>query len=216
MSAYRIEGVIWDIDGTLVDTIPMIVSALQVTIEDFTGTAHTDDEIVAMFGPTEEGVLRNAVGDAWPRAMERFLDAYEGAHDAVPEFDGVRQVIEALHVRGVAMAVVTGKGERSAAITIDRLGLAHVFDEISSGSMEGQVKERGIRSIVERWGLAPWTVAYIGDHPADVRDARAAGVVAVTAAWNPDADLALIEPLRPDVILHSTAELASWMDAVTS
>ena len=194
----------------------MIVTALQDTIEAYTGATYSSAEIQAMFGPTEEGVLRNAVGDAWPEAMERYLVAYHDAHDDIDGFDGVRSVIEQLEARDIVMAVVTGKGMRSAEITIDRLGYAEVFDEISAGSMEGQVKEIGIRRIVERWGFSPRRVAYIGDHAADVRDARAAGVIAVTAAWKPDIDLAPILPLEPDVVLRSTDELAVWIDAVTT
>ena len=216
MTRRAIDGVIWDVDGTLADTIPMIVTALQDTIAAHTGATHTAAEIRAMFGPTEEGVLRNAVGEAWPEAMEQFIAAYDTAHDGVDGFTGVRTVIERLDARDIAMAVVTGKGARSAEITIERLGYAGVFDEISAGSMEGQVKEVGIRRIVERWGFESRRVAYIGDHAADVRDARAAGVVAVTAAWAPDVDLAPILPLNPDVVLHSTDELAVWIDAVTT
>ena len=216
MTEFHIEGVIWDIDGTLADTIPMIVTALQDVIAGYTGEHHSSAEIQALFGPTEEGLLRNQVGDDWPEAFEQFLAAYSDAHADVGGFPGVHTVIDRLAERAIPMAVVTGKGEHSARITLERLGYGDTFDEISAGSMEGQVKEVGIRRIVDRWGIPPQHVAYIGDHAADVRDAHAAGVVAVTAAWKPDVDLEPIIPFGPDVILHTTDELADWIDAVTT
>ena len=206
-----VRAVIWDVDGTLADTIPLIVSSLRVAIIEHGGPEMTDDEITALFGPTEEGVLRNLLGDAWEPAIETYLREYEDGHDVgVLSFNGVANVVRDLQRRGVPMAVVTGKGERSARITLEQLGYRDVFETVASGSMGGAVKAEKISAIVAAWGIDPADVAYVGDHPADVRDSRTAGVRSVVAAWKPDARPDEMAALHPDVLLLSEADLEAW------
>ena len=204
--------VIFDLDGTLADTIPLVIDVLRDVIVEHGGPEMTDHEITSRFGPTEEGMLRNLLGDGWKPAIEAYLRAYESAHDRdVLSFDGVAAVVRELEARSVPMAVVTGKGARSAAITLRKLGYESAFETVASGSMDGGVKAEKIASIVDGWGVDPSEVAYIGDHPADVRDSRIAGVVSVVAAWKPDARPAEMAALEPDVLITSQDDLAAWV-----
>lgn len=111
------------------------------------------------------------------------------------------------------MAVVTGKGERSARITLDAFGLARFFDPILGGSIDGPVKVGRIGDVVAAWGVPPRRVAYIGDVVGDIETARAAGVAAIAAAWKPGADIPLLEAARPDEILSSILALQDWVEA---
>jgi phosphoglycolate phosphatase-like HAD superfamily hydrolase len=209
-----IRGLIWDVDGTLSDTIDLCVEGLQVAIEEFGGRSYTKREIIGMFGPTEEGILRNVVGDAWPDAIATYLRVYKRGHDDggvwYPE---IIDVVSELRMADVPMAVVTGKGESACAITLATLGFEGVFDPVACGSMEGSVKAVEISKIVEAWGFDSSAVAYIGDSPSDIDDSHAAGVVAVAAAWKSDADLSQLVPRRPDVVLPDARALRGWIDA---
>lgn len=206
----RIEAIIWDVDGTLADTLDLCASALGTAIESHGGPALTKQEIFSRFGPTEEGVLRDEVGDRWVDAIEVFLDEYRAGLDGT-EFREVNQVVRALADAGVPQSVVTGKGARGAAITLDVLQLSGVFEEVAAGSMDGSVKSDEIARIVSAWSIPPRRVAYIGDAPSDIQSSREAGVVAVAAAWKSGADVEHLASLGPDVLLRSEVDLVDWV-----
>ena len=90
-------------------------------------------------------------------------------------------------------------------------GVGQHFDIVESGSPEGSVKPEAIRRIVEHWNLDPETVAYVGDAPNDVSEARAAGVIPLAAAWAATADRAALESRDPAAIFTAVAELADWI-----
>lgn len=206
-----ISGIIWDVDGTLADTLDLCISALGVAITRYGGPQLTPDEIRGRFGPTEEGVLRNEVGDAWQDAMELYLAEYQAGHGGA-HFPTVNEVVRMLGRAGIRQAVVTGKGARSAAITLEAIDLADVFEEVAAGSMDGSIKTVEIARIVDTWGLAPPNVAYIGDAPSDIRHSREANVVAVAAAWKPGIDAEHLSGLDPDFLLTSESELVEWVE----
>lgn len=208
-----VSAVIWDVDGTLADTLDLCVEALQIAIRQHGGPDLTSDQVRSRFGPTEEGILASEVGDRWPDAMETYLDIYESHHNgSALTFERVRETVLELAAAGVPMAVVTGKGGRSARITIEHVGLSEAFDAIEAGSVHGSIKAAAIRSTVERWGVDPGTVAYVGDVPSDVDHARTASVVAVSAAWKPDAEPDALAERSPDFLLRSESELSTWAD----
>lgn len=122
--AMGIRGVIFDLDGTLADTIPVCISAFRSTFERYSSRRWDEEEIKALFGPTEEGSCRRAVPDQWQGCLEAYLEAYEKAHaDLTEPFPGIIDALRLLRERGVSAAVVTGKGPASALISLERLGL---------------------------------------------------------------------------------------------
>lgn len=207
-----IAAIIWDVDGTIADTIPLCVSGLRVAIVEHGGPELSDQQVVERFGPTEEGVLQNEVGDRWPEAIERYLELYRQGHSGGDVgFEGVSELIVELAEDGVPMAVVTGKGERSAEITIEALGLGGVFTEVAAGSMSGPIKEHEIRRIVNGWGLPPASVAYVGDMPSDVDASTAAGVVPLIALWNGSMDRGGFPSVHPAQIFDEAEALREWL-----
>ncbi|HMM40418.1 MAG TPA: HAD hydrolase-like protein [Thermomicrobiales bacterium] len=206
-------GVIFDLDGTLADTLPVCCAAFRPVLLDITGKAYSDREIMALFGPNEEGILQRLAGEAWPAALERFLAEYESHHDACrAPFPGIDDVLGRIDQRGARLAIVTGKGAGSAAISVRRLGLGRYFDLVVSGSSEGVVKADQIRDIAESWGLPAEQLAYVGDTAYDMDHAHAAGAVAIAAAWAETADRQALAATRPREMFATIAELAGWVE----
>jgi phosphoglycolate phosphatase/pyrophosphatase PpaX len=209
--------VIFDFDGTLADTVPVCCAAFRAAVRRHTGREFSDAEIVARFGPSEEGIIRDLVGDGWERCLAAYLDAYEHEHAACPAaFDGLAALLDDLRRRGVRLGLVTGKGARSAAISLRLLALDGTFDAVETGSPNGAVKPAALRRIARGWAVAPSRVAYVGDAPSDIHDARDAGLVPLAAAWAPAADRAALLAARPRATFTSVDQLATWIEQQVS
>ncbi len=207
-----IRGIIFDFDGTVADTIPLCCSAFREVAKHQLGRDYSDAEIVGMFGPSEEGIFQRIAGDRWESCIEDFLTVYERDHvSLVTLFPGIPELLSQLVGHRVPIAIATGKGAGSAAISLRILDLKQHFDIVESGSPEGSVKPEAIRRIVHRWDLDPTTVAYVGDAPNDVSDARAAGVVPLAAAWAATADPAALQDRGPAAMFSSVVELTDWI-----
>lgn len=203
---------IFDFDGTLADTLQLCCDTFREVAQRQLGRDYTDVEIMAMFGPSEDGIFQQIAGERWRDCQDDFLAVYERDHAASARlFPGVPELLAVLAERGIPAAIVTGKSAASAAISLRLLELDQHFDTVESGSPEGSVKPVAIRRIVERWNLDPATVAYVGDAPNDVTEARAAGVIPLAAAWAATADRAALEARKPAKIYTSVSALNEWI-----
>jgi phosphoglycolate phosphatase-like HAD superfamily hydrolase len=206
-----IAALIFDMDGTLGDTIPSILLAFRETFARFTGRIYTDDEIVAMFGPSEEGIIRHYVpSDLYEPALQYFLDRYADLHADQP-FPGIRELMSHLQERGVRMAVVTGKGPRTAAISMRVYDLERYIDRLETGSAHGAVKPQLIRRVLDCWGLPAHQVAYVGDARSDMADALTVGVLPLGAVWSQPGSITEADtPYR----FTSVESLKQWLESV--
>ena len=97
-------------------------------------------------------------------------------------------------------------------MSLEFFGVDGWFRSVEGGSINGLVKTARIAGIVAEWGLEPAEVAYVGDNRLDVGEARAAGVVAVSAAWSEFAELEVLRAAGPDVLFESVADFAAWLE----
>ena len=180
----QLLGVIFDFDGTVADTLRLVISGFQEAVASVGGLSLSDQDVYAYFGPTEAGMLRRAVGDRWEEAYRTYLRAYERDHGAYDHlFEGIPSIIAMLKSRGIRVGLVTGKGRDSARISVARTGLDVHLDAFVTGSDDGLVKAAGIRQVLGSWGMDPMNAAYVGDTPDDMHSALEAGVVALGAGW---------------------------------
>jgi phosphoglycolate phosphatase-like HAD superfamily hydrolase len=206
-------GVIFDLDGTLGDTLPVCFAAFGDTFSTFLGIDYTDAEIRAMFGPTEEGMLAERVPDAAAEALAHYLAGYAANHHLCPApFDGVVELLDALDDRRVPVAVVTGKGPHSTRISLDTWQLTARFDRIEPGGDHGPIKAERMAAVVSGWEVDPANVVAVGDVPGDVTAGRLAGVVPVAAAWSPLADGAALRATDAEAVFDRVADFAAWLE----
>lgn len=210
----QISGVIFDLDGTLGDSVPVSVEAIIRAVAAFSGKTYTYDEIVARFGPTEQGILRQLVPEQDLEASyQRFLQEYETLNQQgdYGVFPGIPEVLELLRAHQVPTAVVTGKGPDSARISLRYFGLTDAFEFVEAGGPEGPIKDVCIRKVAADWGVPLDEIIYVGDGSADVDLSRKAGVQPVSVAWagtEPIADLAAKNPYR---LFTQVEDLRAWL-----
>jgi pyrophosphatase PpaX len=209
----KLDGVIFDLDGTLGDTLPVCFAAFRRALEGFSGRHYTDEEIAGLFGPSEEGMIQRMVPDGWQACLEAYLAAYEEeSARSARLFPGIETALRLLRDRGVALAVVTGKGADSAAISLKHLRLAEFFDVVETGSPDGSVKPLAIRRVLAKWGAAAERVAYVGDVPTDMEAAKEAGVIPLAAGWAATSDADTLSALSPLETFRDVREFIAWIE----
>jgi phosphoglycolate phosphatase-like HAD superfamily hydrolase len=208
----RLDGMIFDLDGTLTDTFDVCFLAFREALQPFTGQSFTDEQIMARFGPSEEGMFRRWVPDRWEDCLQVYLTAYEREHRRIGRtYPGVETALGLLKDSGIRLGVVTGKGPQSATISLAQLDLAAHFDRIETGSPEGNVKVRCIERIVTRWGVPPNRVAYLGDVVSDIEASRTVGAIPLAAAWDERADANALRSRNPLAVFHTVPQFIDWI-----
>ena len=208
----KLKAIIFDLDGTLGDTLPVCIAASRHAFERFLGRRFTDEEIIATFGPTEDGAIQRLIPDRWQAALQAYLEEYERGHgQCAAPFAGIEDALRVLKSRQVRLAIVTGKGAGSAEISMKYLGLARYFDVVETGSADGPIKPRAIEKVLATWDIAPEDAAYVGDTAYDMMAAAEVGVVALGAGWARSSTLGASGPLSAHVIFNSVDDFISWI-----
>jgi pyrophosphatase PpaX len=205
--------VIFDMDGTLTRTNELIFESFNHISEKYTGKRMTPPEIIALFGPPEEGGLTKIVGaGAAPAALDELCDYYQKHHSRLAALHpGIEEILRFLKDRGLRLAVFTGKGRRTAGITLRELGIESYFELVVSGSdvVRHKPHHEGILRVIEHFQIAPSDVLMVGDAPGDVTASRAAGVKVAAVLWDTyDSERTL--SAGADYVFHRVCELSDW------
>lgn len=190
----------FDLDMTLVDSRPGIAACLRALTEE-TGVHVDADLAVTRLGPP----LRTELAEWFPPdGIEAAVTAYRGLYPSYaitcsPRLPGAAEAVAAVRSRGGRVVVVTAKLGRLAGLHLDHVGIA--VDEIA-----GDRFAEGKSAVLAECGIA----VYVGDHVADMRAARAAGVTAVGVPTGP----CTVDDLRgagADVVLRDLREFPAWL-----
>ena len=183
------RAVIFDFDGTLLDTFPAIAAAFNAALTPIFGRSYTDAEVISHFGPPDEGMIANALADrareVYDAAIARYFAAFTLADKPIQPFPGITEVLDELASRQIPLGIMTGKGRRAAEITLQRLGWHSRFGTIITGDdAKAKPAPDGPLLAARELNIAPELCVYVGDSPADMSAARAAGMTAVVAGWH--------------------------------
>jgi 2-phosphoglycolate phosphatase len=215
------RAIIFDLDGTLADTFPLIVAAWNAAVTPHTGQTYSDADVIARFGIPDPQMIRRELADrggaACEQAIEIYHQHYEQRHaDVVKPFDGITEMLEALRRRDVPLGVMTGKGRRSARITFDSLGWSHLFQSVITGDdvMEQKPHPSGPLAVARALRVQPGQCAFVGDSPADIGAGKNARMITVAAGWHP-VYLEVIRAMEPDVWAETPADVVRLAGAGT-
>ena len=178
---------LFDLDGTLVDTVPFILACVRHTFEEY-GTGPTDAEWTAGIGTPlgiQLGQFARRPEDV-PALLERYRVYWNAHHDASTKtFPGARETVEALAAGGHPLAVVTAKTVHGAVRTLAHTRLLPFMGAVIGADSCARCKPHPdpVLLALERLGAAPGRAVLLGDSSHDLASARAAGVLALGAAW---------------------------------
>lgn len=208
------NAVLFDLDGTLADTVEMILRCYRHTMRTHLGDPLPDERWLSTIGTPLRDQLRDfARSEDEARAM---LDTYEthqrSIHDRhVRPFEGAVETVEELRRRDIPLAIVTSKRREMALRTLEACGLGPHFEVVVTASdvTAGKPDPEPVRKALEALDVTPdKSVLFVGDSPYDIRSGRSAGVRTAGALWGPYARSQL-EDAGPDHLLESVTEVVS-------
>ncbi|HSM60747.1 MAG TPA: HAD-IA family hydrolase [Longimicrobiales bacterium] len=209
--AERWDAVLFDLDGTLADTVELILRCYRHTMLVHRGETIPDERWLATIGtPLREQLAAFATGpDEVALMAETYVAHQLEIHDRmVTPFPGAVELVGTLRASGVRIGVVTSKRRGMAVRTLERCGLGGAYDVLIGADDVARPKPdpepvRAARAHLGLDGDDPGRTLFVGDSPFDLRAGRGAGARTGAALWGPYARSSL-EPEAPDY----------WLDAL--
>lgn len=215
-----LPALLFDLDGTLIDSIELILGSARHAFIGFQGATPTDDEWRATIGRPLQRVLMDFANSDQAEA-DRLLGRYREYqlmhHDRlVRAYDGVVATLHQLAAAGHPMAVVTSKSDW---IAVKGLELAGLYDILSVVvGCDTCVNHKPHPEPVERalalLGASAANALFVGDSPHDIESGRAAGVFTVGVTWGAFAH-GEMEACGADAVIHDIVELPAVIDGFT-
>ncbi len=209
MTPPRWPTVLFDFDGTLADTIPLIVESYRHTLAVSGLPAVIDREIRGWIGRP----LLPVFEEGYPGRGEELTATYRGwnlAHhdELIAPVEGIGGVLEALRGAGVPIAVVSSKKAETVRLGLRAVGLDELIS-VAAGMDETSRHKPDPEPLLyaaAALGVEAGGCAYVGDAGVDIAAARAAGMGAVGVTWGA-ASRAELEAARPDALADTVADL---------
>jgi pyrophosphatase PpaX len=206
----RFETVLFDLDGTVVDSGAIILASMRHATREVLGRDYSDKELLQTVGGPGLEAQMHALA---PDQVERLVDVYrahnEPLHDELEACVGMEDVLLRLHEEGRRLGIVTAKRRSTVDLAFARVPLGHLFETVVGGDETERHKPDPAPLLLaaERMGAEPVDTAYVGDSPFDVRAAKAAGMFAVAVTWGRIHERERLEAEEPDAIVDTAEEL---------
>jgi len=209
----KFKGIIFDIDGTLTSTNELIFASFNHITEKYLAKTYSTDEIIDLFGPTEDKILTDICGDNSEIAKKDYYDFYTNNHHMADLYPGIKDLLSHLKRKNILLSIYTGKGRKAAVITLQKLGIHDYFDFIITGDdvIEHKPSAEGINKFVQKFKLEKGQVLMVGDSPADIKASHAAGVKVASVLWDSYAKEKVLQ-LKSDFVFLSVEELRKFLE----
>ncbi len=207
------EGIIFDIDGTLTSTNELIFATFKHVTEKYLNKIVTNEEIISLFGPTEDVILKEWMKEDYEDARKDYLAFYEAKHHVMADvYPGIKEALLYIKSKNIPLSIYTGKGRGSTDITLKKIGVYDIFDLIVTGDdiEDHKPSPEGIDLFVQKFNLNRDKVLMIGDAPADVIAARNAGVKIASVVWDSYAKEKILE-MNSDYLFETVDELMKFL-----
>lgn len=202
--------VIFDFDGTLADSGPWMVRALNEAAPRFGYRTADDAEIEAFRGMDNRAIMRAVGLPLWKLPfIAHYIRGQAERAPPPPLFDGVAEALARLHAAGVRLAIVSSNSER---VIRRALGPHAALIETFACSAGLFGKAPKFRLVLHRARVAPKDAIAVGDEARDIEAARQAGIACAGVAWG-YALPSLLAAHKPDMMFANVAEMAAQLGA---
>jgi pyrophosphatase PpaX len=204
----RYPVVLFDLDGTVIDSGAIILASMRHAAETVVGGEWTDAELMkAVGGPGLEAQMV----ELDPHRVDELVRVYrahnEPLHDTLECCAGMDVALAELKERGHRLGIVTAKRRSTVELAFARVPIEHLFETVVGGdeTAEHKPSPEPLLLALERLGASPGETAYVGDSPFEMEAAKAAGVAAIGVSWG---RIHTADKLtHADTVVHTADEL---------
>ncbi|HEY7761052.1 MAG TPA: HAD-IA family hydrolase [Burkholderiales bacterium] len=219
MTARRFELLVFDWDGTVVDSAAHIAASIQAACADLGLAVPGEERARYIIGLGLQDAMQHLLPELpvadYPRLAERYRHHYLAGNEKVVPFGGVREGLARLHAAGFLLGVATGKSRRGLDQALRDTGLHGLF-HASRCADEGFAKPHPdmLLFLMNRLNVAPARTLMIGDTTHDLEMARNAGVPALAVSYGAHAE-AQLTGLAPLACVRCFDDLMAWLETNT-
>jgi len=207
------KAIIFDRDGTLFDSLPVILRSFNYGIEPFTSKRPAPEEWFEAFGPAEPEVMGVFIAaENKAAAYDRFFQYYRDHFNEITLFPGMGELLKRIHDSGTRIALFTGAGRETAEYCLKQQNVLQYFDELVTGDSVTHPKPdpEGILKAMKALNVSSAETLVVGDAGADVIAGQRANATSVLARWSgfiPPHDL----PSKPDHTFTSVLAFEAFL-----
>jgi pyrophosphatase PpaX len=206
----RFPVVLFDLDGTIVDSGWMILASYRHATQTVLGRQIPDEVLMARVGAGHlEEQMREFDVDRAAELARAYREFYAPLHSELQAFPGMLELLGDLDEEGRRLGIVSAKRRDVVQLALDALGFSDVLDVVvgSDEAPRGKPYPDQILVALERLGAEADDTAYVGDAPFDIAAAKAAGVHAIGVTWGGIHTRERMEAEGPDAVVDTADEL---------
>lgn len=184
----RIQAILFDLDGTIIDTYDLILTSLRYTLKKVLGKEYPEAQLMHKVGqPLRVQMYDYTDSEETVEELLRVYRDYNKIHhdELVKSFDGTEETLEYFRQAGFPMGIVTSKMHGSALWGLRHFGLDGYFDFVIGADDCDKHKPdpAPVRYGIERLGIGSRSCVYVGDSPYDIQSGKGADTYTVAALW---------------------------------
>lgn len=211
----KYDLVVFDWDGTLLDSAGAIVQAIQAACRDIGHPPPGDDQARHVIGLGLADAMRHAAPDLPPERYQAMVDRYRfhylGADHRLTLFEGIPELLAELQSAGHILAIATGKSRLGLERALDHSGLRALFQASRcADECHSKPHPQMLEELLDELAVAGERALMIGDTTHDLQMARNAGVAALAVAYGAH-PVAALDAMQPLACVQELAELAAWL-----
>ena len=206
----RFPIVLFDLDGTIVDSGWIILASYRHATTTVLGRDYPDKVLLARVGAGDlEEQMREFDAERSDELARAYREFYAPLHSELQAFPGMLELLRRLDEEGRTLGIVSAKRHDIVQLALDALGFGETLDIVvgSDEAPRGKPHPDQILLALKRLGADPDQTAYVGDAPFDVAAAKAAGVHAVGVTWGGIHTRERMEGEGPDAVVDTAEEL---------
>ena len=203
------DPVVFDLDGTVVDTVELIVESFRYATRTVLGEVLPDEVIIAGVGRPLLAQMESLSAEHARELYDVYREYNHRRHDElIRGYDGIEEVLDALKAAGRRTGIVTSKSRDTTGMAFRAMGLEERFDAVvtATDTTEHKPSPVPLQLCLQRLGATAAGSIYIGDSPFDIEAGAAAGMTTAAVAWGVFGREALLAA-GPDFWLSEPLEL---------